>query len=359
MALGKRGEAPEKKRAQASECVLGSDERADWRQCMVMVNQKRKACGVWPTLENFRQAVEPHYLAVTIDSFKKYLYSDCPRDHAILMRAFGIAFHEGDPSKSEDEHVAEIKHRPFGGQPDHSSSSSEPHFGLRIAGLSFVQDKRWRPTTFIQRLVDIVDQLIPDAGDDWRPPRELLVPVYYNYPQTWRLLVNQEDDIVGFWRFAPLTPEQYDRARNRRFLDKELTMDALSLFNLSGVYDVYVTFMGIVPLYNIGFPRLFSSFFSVLDERYREGIYIGSICANALTPLGRKWCDEIGMRPLGQHQRRGHVYEDNMVDILERFESDRAPLLKIFRAIVQRYRKQFRKRGSQSKRRKGEGDTSV
>lgn len=240
-----------------------------------------------------------------------------------------------------------------------SSSSSSEQLGtllelghLRVVGLRFVQRKRWRDTTFIQRLIDIVDRLIPDAGDDWRPRRELLVPVYYNYPQTWRLLVNQEDNIVGFWRFAPLTREKYDRARNRLFLDKELTMDALCSFNIPGIYDVYIAFIGLLPLYNIGFHRLFSSFFTVLDDLSRSDIYIGSICANALSPLGRKWCDEIEMRRLGEHKIRGYVYEDRMINILERFESDRAPLLKNFSPLVQRYREKFQKRRIESKRHK-------
>lgn len=209
---------------------------------------------------------------------------------------------------------------------------------VRIHGISFVQEKKWSGHELAAKLEKLDHSLIDALTEDDEAAPEVLAAAYIDYPDTWRLLIDPLDNIVGYWRFAPLTERWYERARSGLLLDKELSVETMRYIGFPGNYDVYVPIMGLLPEYRNarGHSLLFRSFMDALTELAKAEIFIGRVCATTFTAAGERLCEELGMERLRTHSSRGTVFEDKMADIIERLSS-RGPLLKGYKFIVRKY----------------------
>ncbi len=202
-------------------------------------------------------------------------------------------------------------------------------YQLRVVDRSFVESKGWSGLDLLRRLREIDHAIVGTlagknlAENEWEAPLEQLVPVYMEHPDTWRIIINGDEAVVGYWHFDVLTPEKYKRAKLGKLLDRELTDDALLPLAMPGEYDIYIAFMGVLPAYNNalvgGFHRLLFSFIDVLDQLSNEetGIYVGWVCANALTDEATKLCALLPIPKVTDHELEGHIFEDRMESVLQ------------------------------------------
>ncbi|MGD9728937.1 MAG: hypothetical protein AB7V39_21500 [Nitrospiraceae bacterium] len=193
---------------------------------------------------------------------------------------------------------------------------------------------------FPPRAWTLTDHLLIEAlTDDDEAPPEILANAYIEYPDTWRLIVDHSDNIIGYWRFVPLTPYWYERARSGLLLDRELSVETMRYLGIPGTYDIHVPIMGILPEYRNakGNRLLLESFMNVLTDLAEANIFIGRVCATAFTVTGEKLCVELGMRRLGHHTRRGEVFEESMENIISGMFARGPSLLKDYKALIRRY----------------------
>jgi transcriptional regulator with XRE-family HTH domain len=223
-------------------------------------------------------------------------------------------------------------------------------YELRAVDRSFVERSGWSGLDLLTRLRALDHAIVGTLAEksleenEWEAPLEELVPVYMHHPDTWRVVINGDENIVGYWHFNVLTPDKYARARTGKLLDQELTSEALLPLNFPGIYDIYISFMGILPSYNNalvgGFYRLLFSLIDVLDQLSNDevGIYVHSVCANSLTSEARKLCEAVPMPLVAKHEVEGCVFEDTMINILMNLRG-RIPISRRrqFEAVLERY----------------------
>lgn len=190
---------------------------------------------------------------------------------------------------------------------------------LYTADLEDVIGWQWTPERLVEQLTaldySLFDGLTPELEgdvDQW-------VPVYLDHPDTWRLLVTPEKELVGYWHFLPLFEKDFESAMAGRLRDAEITTDRVQVFELPGIYPLYFECIGLLPSYRRtkAYTAILRSFFDVILEHARNGIFFDRLGANAYTPSGEAMCKSFGFQPLVSHVDRGRMYAGRMSQFLK------------------------------------------
>jgi len=153
------------------------------------------------------------------------------------------------------------------------------------------------------RLFENLGLRAKDPGDEGTPEQWALI--FERHPQTWRLILDREDDIVAYWHVAPLKTEHYSKLIAGRFKAGMVTYDKLTMFEKkAGTYDLFFVIMVVdehhrnTALYR----QLYFSFFEVLDRLAAadEPIFVREVAADVWTSEGMKLAEGFNMVRVGQ-----------------------------------------------------------
>lgn len=99
-----------------------------------------------------------------------------------------------------------------------------------------------------------------------------------SYPQTFKYMVNEDNQIIGNWSIVILAKEDYQKAITGQMVEAELQVKDTAYFMFGGVYYGYLLNMSVNREYmNPGNIRLlFDSFLDQLEEFAEEDIYFNS-----------------------------------------------------------------------------------
>lgn len=190
---------------------------------------------------------------------------------------------------------------------------------LHIADLSNVTEWNWSGKQLLETLISIDYEILSELTNEQEGHAAQWVPVFLDHPDTWRLLVTPLNQIVGYWHFVPLFDDDFRCAMNGTLKDGEITTDKVRLFELPGVYPLYIVSFGLLPRYRRtkGYCLLLNSLFDVIRELAKDGIFFDKVCANAFSSSGDSLCKSFGMRYLNPHLDHGKVYTTTMQEVLE------------------------------------------
>jgi TIR domain len=184
-----------------------------------------------------------------------------------------------------------------------------------------------------RRFLELTGFIGEDPGDEGTP--EQWAVIFNRHPQTWRLILNSEDEIVAYWHVAPLKNEEYRKLLAGHFKAGMVTYDKLSLFeSKSNVYNLFFVITVISELHRTIAVRrqLFYSFFEVLDQlaSAAEPVFVGEVAADVWTPEGIKLAEGFGMRRVGQRADDPNVliYSVRAIEMLSSFPALREKYLR-------------------------------
>ena len=189
---------------------------------------------------------------------------------------------------------------------------------LTVTGLGDVLDWGWTGEKLLEEFIALDYGTLEGLTAAHEGSPRQWAPVFMNHPETWRMLVSAPGEIRGYWHFAPLFPEDYERATTGRLLDSEVTADRVRMFELPGEYAVY--FVQLCPHQRFRHPvhvrQLFRSILDVLEELADQGIFVRELCANAYTDVGRAICKSCGLAPLCSHIEHGSIFGGPIRNVL-------------------------------------------
>jgi hypothetical protein len=178
-----------------------------------------------------------------------------------------------------------------------------------IAGLEDITAWEWDGVKLLTKLIELDRRLI---GNVLTEPREgtakQWASIFVNNPQSWAMLINGPKQIVGYWHFAPLRDDMFERAKRGELLDSEIWLDAIESLEVPGHYNLYFVLIGVLPDYQAGFGKLIEAFFSRIEWLAERGIFFREVCANAFTHHGKRLCEGFGMEKTCDHREFGLVY---------------------------------------------------
>jgi hypothetical protein len=189
---------------------------------------------------------------------------------------------------------------------------------LHIADIQNVTDWGWSGAQLLDRLIALDYELFSELTPEHEGHVSQWAPVFVDHPDTWRLLITPSNEIIGYWHFVPLFPDDLDSAIAGTLMDGEITTDRVRVFELPGTYSIYFVSFGLLPRYRRtkGYKLLLDSLFDVLLDLAKSGIFVDRVCANAFSTSGEAMCKTFGMTFVQSHAQRGRVYTTTMPELL-------------------------------------------
>lgn len=189
---------------------------------------------------------------------------------------------------------------------------------LSIADITNVHEWGWNGHKLLDELIRIDYETIDGLTEIHEGNTEQWAPVFMDHPDTWRLLIYGNKQIVGYWHFVPLFEKEHKLAKNGKFMESHITSDTVKCFELPGLYDIYVVSICLDCEYRrtIAFQLLFDSLMKVLLDLANNGVFIREIVTNAYTPSGISLAKSLGMTYHTDHIDKGKIYVSRIKQLL-------------------------------------------
>jgi hypothetical protein len=193
---------------------------------------------------------------------------------------------------------------------------------LRIAGLLNNESKHriaddrdvkmwgWDSKKLLDELIKLDYETMEGLTRDMEGSTDQWADVFSESPDTWRLLVNGSESIIGYWHFVPLFPDDFQKAKLGELKDSEIVAERIMPLDIPGDYDIYVVSIALRRGYRNHEDRslLFGSFFEEVYSLAKDGIFIRNIITNAFTPDGFRTCTRFGMKAIAKHAQYGDIF---------------------------------------------------
>lgn len=198
---------------------------------------------------------------------------------------------------------------------------------LRVADINDVLKWKWDGRRLLEKLIELDYATIESLNDLNEGDKDQWAPVFWEYPQTWRLLITEPENIIGYWHIAPLFQREYELAKKGQLLDSQITADTVQSFLEPGRYAIYFVQVSMQPQYRWPQHRrlLFETFFKVLESLSADGIFVSEICANAFTKPGVSLCRGFNLEWICKHSQHGEIYLGPISAVLKNFHARRLP----------------------------------
>lgn len=182
-----------------------------------------------------------------------------------------------------------------------------PH---RIAEDRDVKMWGWDSKKLLDELIKLDYETMAGLTRDMEGSTDQWAEVFSESPDTWRLLVNGNESIVGYWHFVPLFPEDFQKAISGELKDSEITAERIVPLDQQGDYDIYVVSIALRRGYRNHEDRalLFGSLFEAIYSLAKDGIFLRNIVTNAFTPDGFRTCSRFGMKEMAHHLQHGSIF---------------------------------------------------
>ena len=147
----------------------------------------------------------------------------------------------------------------------------------RIADIEDVKRWGWDGVRLLDALISLDYEVIGEEKENPLDPRNegtnvQWAPLFWQHPDTWRLIVDEQERILGYWQMHALTKAAYELARRGKLVEGTLKLSMLRFLERDGdahgnTYNVYCSMIGLRETYRPRLRRLlFQSMFATLDK---------------------------------------------------------------------------------------------
>jgi hypothetical protein len=199
---------------------------------------------------------------------------------------------------------------PIGLQKAASLSGVTRSDGVTLADLRGLIASGWTMESIMESTIKLDYDTVAGLDETSEGNLDQWVTLAESNPDTHALVINSQDEIVGYWHFEALQNDLFEKALRGELEDGEITVDKVRFFCSPGVYNLYFIIFCVTKLHrSFRVSRmLIESLLSRLEEFAEEGILVHRICANAFTKEGIGLCRSLGMQYLRPHHRQGEIY---------------------------------------------------
>lgn len=150
------------------------------------------------------------------------------------------------------------------------------------------------------------------------------------YPENIRIMVNEYDQIAGYWNCIQLYDKAFQEILDGKLSEIMISTNHASVL-ISGSYNFYFYSICIKNQYKKSeyIQQLVFSVFKLLELYAENKIYVNSICTIANTDLYRSLCKSIGLE-LHRDVESGSVYCGSFRELLKNDTFDSFTKLKEF-----------------------------
>jgi hypothetical protein len=202
-----------------------------------------------------------------------------------------------------------------------SPGSSLP---VTIASLDELRAWGWDAERLVEAIGKLRQETIAGLPAQAVVDPSTFAPVYWEHPKSWRLLVRQDQTILGCWHFMSLTRDVYAAAMEGKLNAIDIRNSMLRSLGEPGMHDLYVLTYVVRPEWRLSAAtlQLARSMFDVFLELAQQGIFIENLGANFVTDEGRAIGRALSLDFRCDHAVFGTVYHANFPVLLNRLAFD-------------------------------------
>lgn len=200
---------------------------------------------------------------------------------------------------------------------------------LEVAGIDDVRKWGWDSERLIRELVKIDAEVYGGALEVDGATRLAWAPMFFDHPDSWRLLVDAPEQIVAYWHCVPVLPAEFDELMSGQLLYSQMGAERVAVLGVSDRYDLYCAGICVLQRYRrpVVFKVLFDSLLAVIERLATEEIRFLRIGANAFSHQGESLCHSLGMIKRKDHPKSGKLYAQDMSSLLTNAMAQRHPKL--------------------------------
>ena len=184
----------------------------------------------------------------------------------------------------------------------------------------------WDGPRLAKELIDFRYDCIEGLTPDSQPDPDLWGAICLEYPDTWRLLVDGPEKIVGYWHCLPFTQPALEMTKRGEVLSRTITRDMICPLDRPGWYDFYVATVAVGREYRGGFTGMLLgvSLFEGLTSWARKGILVRELCVNFFTRDGLMLNNGLmlGLDYVADHRVHGYIYAGHLPTMIEEYLAD-------------------------------------
>ena len=125
----------------------------------------------------------------------------------------------------------------------------------------------------------------------------------------WRIILDQENQVAGYWVFIALNDENFEKAKQGIFDENDISLEKIDFIDLPGEYNGYLWMMGTNPKKWTTELQLLlvQSLIEYIEDNAQRGLFFSSICSLAESRQSISIRTKIGMKIIAEHFNGGKV----------------------------------------------------
>jgi len=207
---------------------------------------------------------------------------------------------------------------------------------FKIVNMDELLKMGWSIEDMVNAGINLDYETIDDITEEHNGNFEQWLDVSKSNADSIRWLLDDKNNVIGYWHFTALFDKTFIKAKNGQLLDSEITCHEIPLL-LPGTYNIYFIGICLKEEYRrktMTFGRLLFSIIEVIEEMAKKKVFINEICALAYTDNGIQLCKSIGLKYLRDHIEHGKIYCGKIMDLLDRdFCKDYVGLKNTYKSI--------------------------
>jgi len=211
--------------------------------------------------------------------------------------------------------------------------------GPKILDISTAQ-KLFTPTEMQKKMEELIYDTLGEVSSDHMGELNQWDEIDRTYPKNTKMLVIN-NEICGFWTFLVLTDEFFDRARQGKLHEADITLQSLDSMKVPKDHKGYFLDIVVSPKYRTmqNFLMLIRAFIEQLEAYAESGNFLVEWCANGYSDAGRKLCKTFGLEYVCNHEQEGEgeIYYGKLKN-----ETLNLPIFKEHPRLVELYGQHFK-----------------
>lgn len=173
-----------------------------------------------------------------------------------------------------------------------------------------------------------------DDVDSCKKSFELL----HDVTNSWTVFLNKDKKIVSYWIFIALKKEVYDKVKDGKVNEKDISVLDVTFIDLPGRYWGYLLLAGTTDKCKTQENRaqLYYSWLDYIEKLAEKGIFFYEISTMVGSTWGNSSLQTLGMEYQGEYEFGGKMYRYNLDSI-----DSISYLIKNFPRLVELYKKEF------------------
>ena len=197
----------------------------------------------------------------------------------------------------------------------HKSSFSKKNDNLRLASVEDLMALGYTAYEIVERLVENDKRLYPEIGEENEGDASVWAEYLSSYPDTFRYIVDENNNIVGNWSFLAVSEEEHgELLRSGALLESSFSVDNTDFLFFEGDYLGYILNLslneGFATLAN--YQLLFDSFSEQMLAFAERGIFFKEWYVNVFRRDHAAMYKRMGFRHLCKNKVVGDLYAANV-----------------------------------------------